>query len=220
MCGRYTLTKPGLISDAFGLDVPAEFQTPAYNAAPGQHLPVITSRGSLRLQKMSWGFPASWSGKSQLVINARADSLGSKPLFRNRLHSERCIIPADGFYEWEKINKKKQPYRFILRDEKIFAFAGLYGVFPTENGSMFQAFVIITTNSNELVSGIHDRMPVIMTPGRALEWLENQQSSPESLQPADAAGMTAYKVSPGVNQSANNFAGLIEPWTDPGLTLF
>jgi putative SOS response-associated peptidase YedK len=223
MCGRYTLTKPARqIAETFSISIPDADLPPQYNAAPGQSLPVITGKDAPQLQLLQWGFPVQWSGKSQLVINARADSLETKPLFKNKLHASRCLVPADGFYEWQRQGRSKQPFRFIMKDEDIFAFAGLFGSFQTNDGQSIQAFTIITTSANELVKDIHDRMPAILPPAVALQWLCKDESATQEdfFTPMDPGSMRHYKVSPKVNQVANNTAALIRPWDDPTLTLF
>lgn len=218
MCGRYTLTLPfAEIAGPFGVEVP-ERLSPRYNAAPGQAHPVITCTKPGKLQLINWGFPLDNLGKSQLVINARQESLDQKPMFSDKLHSGRCLIPADGFYEWEKRDGKRYPLRFVLKDRGLFAFAGLFGTF--ENSIM--AFTIITTGANELVKGVHNRMPLMLLPHQALQWLqaEEPRQAVRQLQPVAAEAMTSYPVSPRVNQTANDSPELIQPWKDPGLTLF
>lgn len=223
MCGRFTLTRPAQeISEQFKLNIPEQAILPHYNAAPAQQLWVITNHGPRSIKTMHWGFLLSRDEKTQLIINARAESLDKKPLFRQKLKSSRCIIPADGFFEWQKNPDKKQPFRFTLKDKSLFAFAGLYGEFKAPDGNIFQAFTIITTEANQLVAQLHTRMPVILSPPDALRWLSDEKVALEGnmLKPFASEAMMSYKVNPKVNSSANDAPELIEPWTDPGLTLF
>ncbi len=222
MCGRYTLTLPwNEIAEQFGVAVPQGHGL-EYNAAPGQKHPIITSREPGKLQMIYWGFPLKGSQKSQLIINARQDTLTRKALFREKLHSGRCIIPADGFYEWEKKAGKRMPVRFLLKNKGLFAFAGLFGIFKTAAGDSVERFTIITTQANELVQNIHDRMPLMLQPQQALKWLQDRdpEVATQQLQPVKASDMISYPVSPKVNNAANNSPENILPWTDPGLTLF
>ncbi len=226
MCGRYSLAKkPNEISEHFSIRLSENFSSGYYNAGPGQVLPVITTGTPEILQLLHWGFPAPWksAGSSSLIINARAETLDQKPLFKKLLENQRCIIPADGFYEWERKKSGKQPYRFILKDGGLFAFAGLYQQFKDENGKPFSAFSIITTKANALVEKIHTRMPVILTPEMETLWLEGNSLSSLTgnlKSPYPKEMMKSYKVSPRVNKVSNNEPQLLRPWDDPSPTLF
>lgn len=226
MCGRFTLAKqPREISERFRINIPDELATPVlspvFNAAPGQRLPLITGNDSGQLSLMQWGFPTPWKTQG-LVINARSETLATKKMFGGLLADGRCLVPADGFYEWQKQQGKKQAFRFVLKDEGVFAFAGLWGYFTLEGKEDIPAFTIITTAANALVSEIHDRMPVILPREMEQPWLSAPLTGgeiKEILQPFPAGKMRSYKVSPSVNKATVNHSGLIEPWKDNTLTL-
>jgi putative SOS response-associated peptidase YedK len=223
MCGRYSLTRSVQeISETLKTDIPRDMNLPYYNASPGQQLAVITNDKPADLQLLHWGFPIQHAEVSRLVINAREDSIEKKPMFRQKIKNSRCIIPADGFYEWQRSAKRKQPFRFILKDNGLFCFAGLYGNFQVNENESIQAFIIITTDANFLVGQVHNRMPVILTVGNARKWLCSEIDSAHGslLNPFNTEAMKSYKVSPRVNLSANNSPDLVDPWTDPELTLF
>lgn len=225
MCGRFTLAKkPKEIAERFQISIPDDIPVPAFNAAPGQLLPVISRQDPDKLVLVRWGLSAPWlrSG-SQLVINARSETLASKRMFRELLETGRCLVPADGFYEWRKGGSRKQPYRFTLQGEKIFAFAGLMQEQTNDDGEETLAFTILTTDANELVAGIHNRMPVILPAEAEKAWIEEGVAGAalqELLRPYPAGQMHSYTVSPGVNNARVNHPGLIDPWKDNTLTLF
>jgi putative SOS response-associated peptidase YedK len=223
MCGRFTLAKkPGDISDRFQIIIPPVLDVPVFNAAPAQLLPVIAQKDPERLSMVRWGISPTWS-QGQLVINARSETIATKKMFSPLLEEGRCLIPADGFFEWQKRGGKKQPYRFTLKDEGLFAFAGLLGTYTDPTGQKTVAFTILTTEANELVSEIHNRMPVILPRETEKDWIAGKLG-PEDiqslLQPYPAGMMQSYMVSPGVNNARVNHPGLIDPWKDNTLTLF
>ncbi len=214
MCGRYTFIAPApAIEQRFG----ARFTDPApttYNAASSQRLPVITNAAPGQIQLLSWGLVPSWSrdpASGPKPINARAETLAEKPSFRQLLGRRRCLVLADGFYEWQATPAGKVPHRILLRSEQPFAFAGLWDEWlDRATGELHPTFTIITTAPNALMAGIHNRMPVIL-PGPAAEhaWLDNSLSPTahqQLLQPYDAAAMREYVISKRVNSPANNDA--------------
>ena len=231
MCGRFTLTKQTReISERFRIEIPDTPEMPAgpalpvYNAAPGQLLPLVTQKDPGWLSMAQWGIPAPWkTSGAPLVINARSETLAGKKMFSGLLAGGRCLIPADGFYEWQKRPGRKQPYRFAMRSGEVFAFAGLWGYFPGEGQSEVRhAFTILTTAANELVAEIHDRMPVILPREMEQAWLTaplEEEGLEKFLQPFPSDCMHKYMVSPSVNKASVNHAGLIKPWTDNTLTL-
>jgi putative SOS response-associated peptidase YedK len=166
MCGRYSLNAPAeQLAASFEASVPDEWR-PRLNAAPAQRLPVQVAHGALRL--MTWGYTPSWA-KTRL-INARAETLSEKPTFRAAFQAQRCLVPADAFYEWQTLaNGKRQPMRFALQDGALFAFAGIW----LQTADSEPAFLIITTTPNALVAPIHDRMPVILSPEHYAVWLDS-----------------------------------------------
>ena len=226
MCGRYSISKKAReIGEHFQVTIPETYQGEHFNAAPTQLLPVICMDKPAAVQLFRWGLFASWAnptGNSPLIINARAESLAQKKMFSSLLSKNRCIIPADGFYEWEKKGKAKQPWRFVLNKEQLFAFAGLFNLITGPDGSPMPAFTIITTQANEMVKNLHSRMPVILSSQAQHAWLNEQDSEKlnELLQPFPYGEMDTYKVSPKLNRVAENSPEIINPWQDPNLTLF
>jgi putative SOS response-associated peptidase YedK len=161
MCGRFTLRTPlSVLIDQFEINLGMEIQLPLrFNAAPTQDIPVVRlTDGGRELTLMRWGLIPSWSKEANsgtLLINARSETAAEKPAYRSAFKSRRCLIPADGFFEWQKVGKAKQPYYFQLADGKPFAFAGLW-----EKWKEIESCTILTTAANELVAPLHDRMPM------------------------------------------------------------
>ena len=219
MCGRYSFIVPApTIEQRFGAKF-TEPTPPNYNAAPSQRLPIITNTAPDQIQLLSWGLVPAWShdpAGGPKPINARAETLAEKPSFRMLLARRRCLVLADGFYEWQATPAGKVPHRILLRDEQPFAFAGLWDEWlDRATGELHPTFTIITTEPNELMAGIHNRMPVIL-PTRAAEqaWLADNHRLPDYqqlLQPHDAAAMREYIVGKRVNSPANNDAEVLAP---------
>lgn len=222
MCGRMTQTKKRVPAQhRFAQQINTANLTPGYNIAPGQPVAVITREAPERLQLLTWGFPAIIQNRHQLLINARAATLLERPTYRPLLEAgQTCLILADSFYEWKNISKKKRiPYRFLLQDEDLFAIAGLYkDVVNRVTGEVETHFTLITMEPNQIMAGIHDRMPAILAPGSEMDWLR-PQSNPEHylplLQPIATDLMQTYPVSTEVNNAANNFPELILPASYP-----
>ena len=212
MCGRYTVlpeVKTG--RSRTGNIVIEGLQEAHYNAAPSQRLPVITNKQPNVLQFFSWGLQPFWAKDAKAVkrsINARSETIAEKPMFRNLLKSKRCLVPADGFFEWKKTEDGKVPHRIMLKSEELFSFAGLWDEWTDkETGEVLHTFCIITTDANELVRPIHDRMPVILSPEAEELWLdenEPQEGLLSLLVSYKADEMKAFAVSPLVNSPANN----------------
>ncbi len=217
MCGRYTIVaKAEAVKERFKVVVPSNYQS-RYNAAPTQILPVITNESPEGLSNFYWGLIPSWSKNksvSSKLFNARAETLAQKASFKNALRSHRCMVIADGFYEWKVVGKKtKIPYRIKLKTDELFAFAGLWEEFDTEQGEIMHTFTIITTTANNTVSDIHERMPVILNPKNEALWLDDSLSVEDHidlLKPYDSDKMTAYTVSPRVNNANTDQPDLIE----------
>ena len=219
MCGRYSFVAPAAaIEQRFGAKF-TEPTPPNYNAAPSQRLPIITNAAPGQIQRLRWGLVPAWSrdpAGGPKPINARAETLAEKPSFRMLLARRRCLVLADGFYEWQATPAGKVPHRIPLRNEQPFAFAGLWDEWlDRATSELHPTFTIITTEPNELMAGIHNRMPVIL-PDRAAEqaWLADGQRLPDYqqlLQPYAAADMREYVVSKLVNSPANNDAGVLAP---------
>ena len=218
MCGRYTIiAEPEDIQNRFNVSVPESYKK-RFNAAPTQALPVITSVIHDQLVFFYWGLIPNLSQNKALatkLINANADSLQDKISFKNSLESRRCIIPADGFYEWKSISRKsKIPYRITLNSNELFSMAGLWERSENSEGKEIQTFTIITTKANSLVAEIHNRMPVILTKEAEKLWLDSNTEI-EKLQallvPYNAQEMISYAVSSKVNILANDDENLIIP---------
>jgi putative SOS response-associated peptidase YedK len=218
MCGRYTLVKPAKeISERFGVEVGKNYQ-PRFNAAPTQLMPVITAESPQGLSWFHWGLIPAWSkdkAVSLKLINARAETLEEKASFRNALKRRRCLVPADGFYEWKVVGKKsKVPYRITLLQEELFAFAGLWEEYEDEDGQMVHTFTIVTTEANNALQSLHSRMPVILSKQAEKTWLSPDAEADELteiLKPYSATKTRFYTVSSQVNNASLDTPALIQP---------
>lgn len=222
MCGRFTLTIT--IEELLAyylLDGPTDFfHMPRYNIAPTQHVAAVIHDGTKnRIGLLRWGLVPAWakddSGGSKL-INARAETLSGKVSFRALLHRRRCVIPADGFFEWQKMpDGTKQPMRIVLNDRKLFSFAGLYDIWSGPDGRRVATCTIVTTEPNRLMAGIHHRMPVILQRDDEALWLDRNDSDTNKLQsllrPYPDDRMTAYAVSSVVGKSSEDSEACIRP---------
>jgi putative SOS response-associated peptidase YedK len=224
MCGRFTLTvSPEELQAAFpDFHIPSDLP-PSYNIAPSQPIPVVTNEGKNSLDFVRWGLIPSWTkpenfGKYNL-INARSETAGEKPSFKNSLKRRRCLILADGFYEWSKSKsgKGKTPYYFTLKDQNPFAFAGLWEIWQSPDGDEIRSATILTTSPNEVVKPIHDRMPVILGSDSYHTWLDPMERKPEAFsaffKPFPADLMQTYPVSTFVNSPQNNSPQCIQAAT-------
>ncbi len=229
MCGRYTLSTPGdAVAELLQLE-PAPQLAPRYNIAPTQESAVVRQTGDRRvLLPLRWGLVPYWAaepGIGNRMINARSESAAEKPAFRSSLRRRRCLVPADGFYEWRRTPAGKQPYLIRLVTGEPFAFAGLWDRWVPHEGEPIESFTILTTRPNELMAKVHDRMPVILPPRHHGPWLDPRERRPERLepllQPFPTAEMTAFPVATIVNRPVNDVAECILPlegWeTDPAL---
>jgi len=221
MCGRFTLTTPDQIALRFDVAEDERDDTkrpnPAYNIAPSQDIPVIVERAAGRfLRTMSWGFRPAWASATAprpAPINARAETLLERPLFRSAIAHGRCIIPADGFYEWQRApdRKTKQPMYIRRDDHAPVGFAGLCSIGKDGTASC----AIITTTPNELVARIHARMPVILDPTAEALWLDPALADPvavlDCLRPYPEDLLVAYPVSPRASSPREDGPSLIEP---------
>ena len=218
MCGRYTLTAdPKTLQAEFGISIP-ENLAPRYNIAPTQPVPVVVAEnGTPRLDVFRWGLIPSWAKDPRIgnkLINARAETIAEKPSFRTAFRRRRCLIPADGFFEWQKTPHGKQPVFIHLKNRRPFAFAGLWEQWLSPDGSEIFSCTIITTAPNELLKDVHNRMPVILPPDTRRLWLDSSQPSQHLLpllKPYPATEMTFYPVSKLVNAPANDNPACIEP---------
>ena len=211
MCGRFALlTHAEALIERFGVEEVIKRPEPRYNIAPTQNVTVVVQREKLQLTEMRWGLIPSWAKDVSIgnrMINARAETVAEKPSFRSAFKKRRCLILADGFYEWQKVGKIKIPTHIRLKSREPFAFAGLYEYWKTKSGKMLESCAIITTTPNELMSPIHHRMPVIVSPENEVAWLdlENQDVSEllSILQPYTPDQMEAFEVSDFVNSPKN-----------------
>jgi len=218
MCGRYTIVaKAEEIEKRFQVEVP-EYYLPRYNAAPTQILPVVTNESPSGLSFFRWGLIPFWAKDISIgsrMINARSETLHEKPSFKQALKKRRCLVPADGFYEWKKIDAKTRiPHRILMQDGSLFSFAGLWEHYIDPDENQIYSFTIVTTNANERVAPLHDRMPVILTMETEQRWLDDSLDVREHLdllKPYNAEAIQAYPVSPGVNKPENDRPDLIKP---------
>lgn len=214
MCGRYTLTVTiEELMLRYLTDLPANgYHTPRYNVAPMQQVMAVVHDGEKnRLGELRWGLVPSWAKDDKMaskMINARAETLMDKPSFKNLIYRKRCIVPADGFYEWKKTAEGKQPMRIVLKDRGIFSLAGLYDTWLAPNGGKISTCTVITTAPNQLMADIHDRMPVILNKEDEASWLDRENQNTKQLlsllRPFPDTEMEAYPVSPIVGNVRND----------------
>jgi len=223
MCGRYSRRAAAeVLYSHFGLDLDGEVSEIriSYNVAPQTYQPVIhldEKTGDRRFGLKRWGLVPAWAKDAKMAyatINAKAETVATKPAFREALKRRRCLVPADAFYEWTKLDAHaKQPYAIALQSGEPFAFAGLWDRWKNEGtGQELETFTIITTEPNELMAPIHNRMPVIIAPRDYDRWLEpgDQQRPPlDLLRPYGAELMTSWRVGPDVGNVRNNYPELL-----------
>lgn len=225
MCGRYTLFTPrDDLEGRFGVSFPADWG-PRYNCAPGQSLPVVTGDAA---ERMEWGLVPEWAGDdASAQINARAETVADKPTFRDAFASRRCLVPADGFYEWVDTADGKTPYRVAFEDDRAFAMAGIWTRWTpaTEQAGLGEfggdgpggpapreTYAVVTTEPNDVVAELHHRMAVVLDPGEEGTWLHGTADEAAAvLDPYPPDEMTAHPVSTRVNDVANDDATLVDP---------
>lgn len=224
MCGRYTILKSAdAVAERFDAGPLLPMDLPHYNVAPTNVVPVVTNEmGARILQPMQWGLVPPWARDLAIaskLINARADTLAEKPAFKAALVRKRCLIPADGFFEWRKEPDGRQPYLFRLRSQEMFAFAGLWEEWPSPDGSSLRSCTIITVEPNDLVAGFHTRMPAILPRADEAAWLaprEGRNSAVSAdvvqyLRPYPSDSMEAIRVSRYVNSVKSTGPGCVAP---------
>jgi len=215
MCGRYRLSRrKQLIEESFDTAPWEDDWSPRYNIAPTQPVPVVRQHPKepvRQLSLMKWGLIPNWARDPSIAastINAKSETAAVKPAFRDPLRFRRCLIPADGFYEWKSQGAAKQAYCFELNDGELFAFAGLWDGWKNAEGHWIRTFSILTTTSNAVISTIHDRMPVILHRESYDQWLDpamaNVEVVTELLKPYDSQKMRRFAVSTRVNHVVND----------------
>src|SRR5215831_6384752 len=217
MCGRFTMaTNAAALEERFHARLATEIAVPTYNAAPSQAQLTILNDNQQAMVRAVWGFVPEWAdGRPDVkpLINARAETVATKPFFREAFKHKRCLVLADGFYEWQRMGKGKVPYRIALKTEEPFAFAGIWSTVHDAQGTVQPTFALLTTEANALVAQIHTRMPVILREQDEADWL-NPHLSLEAAQallvPLPADLLMAYEVSPKVNSPAYNTPDVLQ----------
>ena len=217
MCGRFTLSQSAeAIASVFQLNQAPTLE-PRYNIAPTQPVATVlqTSAHERQFQLLRWGLIPAWAKDATMgsrLINARAETVAEKPSFRSAFRHRRCLVIADGFYEWRRQDGKKQPFYFRMQNQQPFAFAGLWEHWQDPKGEAINSCTILTTEANELLQQIHERMPVILNPKDYDMWLDPTmqiEQLQQLLQPYSSAVMTSYPVSTKVNKPTNDTPELI-----------
>jgi len=209
MCGRYVFTSPlDALQQMFRFGQRPNLP-PNYNVAPTHEMPIINGDGLLLAR---WGLIPHWANDEKIgynTINARSETAASKPAFRDAFKRRRCLVPADGYIEWQRVSpKEKQPYLIRKKGGDLFAFAGLWSIWND-----ITSFTIMTTEPNAFMKPIHNRMPVVLGPEDHERWLDHDADPGDVLKPCPSAWLEAYPVDKRVGNVRNNDAGLIEPLT-------
>jgi len=225
MCGRYTLTvDASVLAALFELEPLFEIE-PRYNIAPSQPVPMVRSGGGEKREWAwaRWGLIPSWAKDAKIgntLINARSETAADKPSFRSAYKHRRCLLPADGFFEWVKTPSGKQPQHIRFADRRAFAFGGLWERWTPPDGDPIESCTILTTRANELIAPLHDRMPVILPRERFGEWISPGPLTPAAadaiLRPHPADGMEAVTVSTIVNSPRNDDPRCVEAVGEQG----
>ncbi len=221
MCGRYELhSQPAAIALTFGLSHPPPWHA-RYNIAPMTEVPVVrvNAAGERELVRMRWGLVPRWAKDPSIgakMINARGETIAEKPSFRTAYRRHRCLLPADGFYEWAQLgtapHPRKQPVHIGMKDGTPFGLAGVFERWLSAEGQLLDSCTIVTTSANELLRPMHDRMPVIVAPEDYARWLDPANADPGDLiAPFPSAAMAYYPVSTRVNNVRHDDPALIEP---------
>lgn len=222
MCGRYTITvtlEELMLRFMVG-EASISYHRPQYNVAPSHKVYAVINDGRAnRLGLLQWGLVPSWTDDPRIgvkMLNARSETVWSKPSFKELIRRKRCIIPADGFYEWKKTPTGKQPMRIVRRSRGLFSFAGLYDTWLKPDGGKLSTCTILTTGPNELMASIHNRMPVILKEEDEAMWLDRTMQDRELLSkllvPCPDDELEAYPVSPAVGSVAKDDPSCIEPY--------
>jgi len=222
MCGRYASTLPPEAMRALFRYLEQPNFPPRYNIAPTQPIAIVRmAEGKRQFALVRWGLIPAWVKDPRafsLLINARGESVNEKPAFRNAMKYRRCLVPADGFYEWKREGEKKRPYFVRRKGGAPIAFAGLWENWMGPNGEEVETAAIVTTTASRSIAHIHERMPVIVPPEAFDFWLDpkvDAQTAAAVIAPAPDATIEAYEVSSAVNRTANDAPMLIEPLREP-----
>jgi putative SOS response-associated peptidase YedK len=224
MCSRYALWAVDDLGGRFLIVDPTIGFRSHFNIAPRSENPVVVSaEGRNRIRLMQWGLVPHWAKDSQTMprpVNARAESLSEKPMFRQLLKENRCLVPANGFYEWKKEGSRKVPFFFHRPDNALFSFAGLYDAWQSSSGETLVTYTIITTSANELMAPVHDRMPVVLAQEGEERWLSSGPRSPDELReilvPCADDVLEVHMVSQRVNRPGEDDEGMILPVNGQG----
>jgi putative SOS response-associated peptidase YedK len=218
MCGRFTMaTNTEALEERFRAHLSTELAVPTYNAAPSQAQLTILNDHPQAIVRAAWGFVPEWAdGRPDVkpLINARAETVATKPFFRDAFKRTRCLVLTDGFYEWKRTGKGKIPYRIALKTEEPFAFAGIWSTVHDAQGVVQPTFAILTTEANALVAQIHTRMPAILHAEDEADWLNPKLSLDAAqalLVPLPAELLMAYEVSPKINSPVYNTPEALQP---------
>ena len=219
MCGRFSLIADlRELGERFGFDPDGLTHPPRYNAAPTQPALAVMNGDGRHAERLSWGLVPSWAKDARVgsrMINARAETLAERPAFRAAFARRRCLVLADGFYEWRRVGSSRIPMRIVMKSGEPFAFAGLWDSWRDPEGDVVRSCTIITTEPNELLRPIHDRMPVILSRDAEPLWLDDDLRDPgllgNLLSPYPADLMEAYRVSALVNRPSNDGPEVIVP---------
>jgi putative SOS response-associated peptidase YedK len=220
MCGRFTLrSSPQAIAEVFGLAEPPHLQ-PHFNIAPSQSVAVVRQQPETHQRELAllrWGLIPFWADDPSIgdrMANARCETAATKPSFRRPFRSRRCLVVADGFYEWQRKDGRKQPFFVQMKDHRPFGMAGLWDRWDKQ-GEPIESCTILTTDANDLMKPIHERMPVIIPPDQFDTWLDpsvhDEKRLSELLRPFDSDEVTAYPISTKVNNPKNDVEACIEP---------
>ncbi|MFN8760693.1 MAG: SOS response-associated peptidase [Tagaea sp.] len=221
MCGRYSLTTPvEALRRLFGFEGPAPNLQPRWNIAPTQSAPVIRlgGGGGREIKMLSWGLVPYWAEDAKLqshMINARGETVAEKPAFKQAFRQRRCLVPADGFYEWQTLGPKtKQPLLFKTADGAPFAFAGLWERWVPPQGEVLETFTIVNTAANEMMAQFHDRVPIVLSPADYAAWLDPAVNARALIKAPPSDWLTFRRVSTYVNSVKHDDPGCQEPAPD------
>ncbi|MFH2021519.1 MAG: SOS response-associated peptidase [archaeon] len=216
MCGRFSLSAVQDILTRWNAQSDEPLR-PRYNVSPGQMVPIIPNDEPNKLVMAKWGLIPHWSKDASIgykTINAKVETITQKPTYKIPFQKHRCLVPADGFYEWKKTPGGKVPFRFLMKDSGLFAFAGIFEMWKDEKGNIIKSFSIITVEPNDLVKEVHSRMPAILRREHEKLWLADTPTVKLLeivLKPYPAASMKCYEVSRIVNSSMVNTPEMILP---------